>query len=92
MLIDPWNINGQQCFSLTCEGEWEKGRRKENRRGGGNRNLYLMVVFYKKENNVNPQLQYRNSKLIIFTNSIKFARFVRLAQEGLACNCDCNHR
>lgn len=21
MVIDPWNINGQQRFSLSCEGE-----------------------------------------------------------------------
>lgn len=35
MVIDPWNINGQQCFSLSCEGERgaafcsEKENRKE---------------------------------------------------------------
>lgn len=50
MVIDPWNINGQQCFSLTCEGEWEKGEKKGEQEGGENRNLYLMVVFlYKKK-------------------------------------------
>lgn len=49
MVIDPWNINGQQCFSLTCEGEWEKGEKKGEQEGGENRNLYLMVVFYIKK-------------------------------------------
>lgn len=36
MVIDPWNINGQQCFSLSCEGErgeafWKKKEQEGKR-------------------------------------------------------------
>lgn len=38
MVIDPWNINGQQCFSLHREGErrkpLEKGTRENKEKKG----------------------------------------------------------
>lgn len=34
MVIDPQNINGQQCFSLSCEGEWGEAfwKKKESKK------------------------------------------------------------
>ena len=42
MVIDPWNINGQQCFSLSCEGErgeafWRKKESSKEREQEGKR-------------------------------------------------------
>lgn len=70
MMIDPRDINDntQQFFLLTCEGNWGEGRRKESRRRE-NSNPYLMFKKNQKRN-VKAQIQYHNSKLIIFTNYI----------------------
>lgn len=50
MVIDPWNINGQQCFSLSCEGERGEafGQKKENRKEKEQK-LYLMLILYCKK-------------------------------------------
>ena len=45
MVIDPWNINGQQCFSLSCEGErGEAFWNKKKSRKGKEAKLYLMLI------------------------------------------------
>lgn len=44
MVIDPWNINGQQYFSLSCEREWGEGVLVEEKEP-----VYLMLILYCKK-------------------------------------------
>lgn len=50
MVIDPWNINGQQCFSLSCEGERREAfwKTKESRKEKEQK-LYSMLILYSKK-------------------------------------------
>lgn len=61
MVIDPWNINGQSCFSLSCEGERrkpfeEKKREKKEQKKGPSVQRRSFIV-NNPERNVNTRLQ-----------------------------------